>query len=56
MKIGDKRECTVVKFTGNKKHDVLSCFDQQTEAEEESRLLELERRKREVNEAAKTLF
>lgn len=56
MKIGDKKAHKVVKFTGNHKKDVLACFDQLTEQDEESRLLELERKKREVNEAAKRRF
>lgn len=56
MKIGDKREHKVVKLTGNYKKDVLALFDKMTEQDEEERLLNLEKRKREVNEAAKRLF
>lgn len=56
MKIGDKRAHKVVKFTGNQKNDVLACFDQLTEQDDEARLLELELKKREVNEAAKKRF
>ena len=56
MKIGDKREHSVVKSTGNYKKDVLAAFDRLTEQDEERRLLELKRRQREVNEAAKRLF
>lgn len=56
MKIGDKRPNTVVKFTGDHKKDVLACFDQLTKQDQETALLELERKKREVNEAAKKRF
>ena len=56
MKIGGKKEHKAVKFTGNHKADVLAVFDQITEQDEEKRLLELKRKQREVNEAAKRLF
>lgn len=56
MKIGDKREQTVVKFTGDYKRDVLACFDDITAQEKETKLLELERKKRAVSEAAKKRF
>ena len=56
MKIGDKKLHRVVQFTGNYKKDVLSCFDKITEQGEEETVLELERKKREANEAAKKRF
>lgn len=56
MKIGDRKQHAIIRFTGNKKTDVLACFDQLSEKSEEQRLLRLEERKREVNEAAKRRF
>lgn len=56
MKIGDKRAHKVIEFTGNHKKDVLAVFNQLTDQDEEKKLLELKRKQREVNEAAKRLF
>jgi len=56
MKIGDKKEQKVVQFTGIQKLDVLACFDEITDRESERMILELERKKRLVNEAAKKRF
>jgi hypothetical protein len=56
MKLGDKKQHKVVKFTGNHRKDVLAVFDHMAEQDEEARLMELHRKKRDVNEAAKKLF
>lgn len=56
MKLGDKKPDNVVKFTGNIKTDVLSRFDKITADDEEQKLIELERKMREVNESAKKRF
>lgn len=56
MKIGDKKQHRVIVITGNRKNDVLAAWDKMTEEDEERRLLELKRKQREVNEAAKRLF
>lgn len=56
MKIGDKKPNNVVSFTGNRKIDVLACFDKLTEDMEEKRILALKEKQREVNEAAKKRF
>jgi|GEM_PF-3544975 len=56
MKIGDKRQANVVKFTGDEKKYTLDYFNKLTEDEEERKLIELERKKREVNERAKLRF
>lgn len=53
MNIGDKKQNTVVAFTGNRKIDVLACFDKLKEDMEEKRILALKEKQREVNEAAK---
>lgn len=56
MKIGDKKQHSVVKFTGDRKKDTLACFENLLEQEQENSLLELEKKKRDVNEAAKRRF
>ena len=62
MKIGDIRTHRNFKPSGAKvdspqyKKDVLALFDKYTEDDEEEKLLELMRKKREVNEAAKRVL
>ena len=56
MKIGDKRVDRIVKFTGDSKKDILACFDKLDEEEKEEKLIELQRKKREINERAKSRF
>ena len=56
MKIGDKKQDKVVEFKGDTKKYTLDCFNKLTEETEEKKLLELQRKKREVNEAAKKRF
>lgn len=54
IKIGDKK--AVVKMTGDRKKDVLAIFDQMEEEQEEKKLIELQQKKREINERAKSRF
>lgn len=56
MNIGDKKQNTVVAFTGNRKIDVLACFDKLKEDMGEKRILALKEKQREVNEAVKKRF
>jgi len=56
MNIGDKKQNIAVAFTGNRKIDVLACFDKLKEDMEEKRILALKEKQREVNEAAKKRF
>ncbi len=54
IKIGNKK--AVVKMTGDRKKDVLAIFDQMEEEQEEKKLIELQQKKREINERAKSRF
>jgi|DEB19_MinimDraft_2_1074335.scaffolds.fasta_scaffold21657_4 hypothetical protein len=56
MKFGDKKQNNVVVFTGNRKTDILACFDKLNEDIEEKRILALKEKQREINEAAKKRF
>ena len=56
MKIGDAKNCNIVNFTGNTKQDVLACFDKLSEDDKESKLLDLKKKQREINEKAKKRF
>lgn len=56
MKIGDKRPDNVVNFTGCEKTDILSCFDKLSLQDEEQKLIDLQKKKREAEEKAKKLF
>jgi len=56
MKFCDKKQNNVVVFTGNRKTDILACFDKLNEDIEEKRILALKEKQREINEAAKKRF